>query len=246
MHTRWFALRTRRPAPFFLRNPEVMVMVENHLSAEGTKDKVTATANGHGVRAVGDGENRPASGKPSPIGNGSNRGPAAQTPNAAAARGPDGRYAEGNPGGPGNPFTRQVAALRQAAVAAITPDDVRAIVAKMAELALAGDVQAAKLVLAYALGKPAAAADPDRLDVQEWNHFKEAAPMLSEMESLLTPNPRVLLESVRWGRQARTWDFADGVAAALGAPKPPSTSFRSRSGRVVKKRERCDAIKQPS
>ena len=43
----------------------------------------------------------------------------------------------GNPGGPGNPFARQLAALRQAAMAAITPDDVRAIIAKMAELALA-------------------------------------------------------------------------------------------------------------
>ena len=55
----------------------------------------------------------------------------------------------------------------------------------MAELALAGDVQAAKLVLAYAVGKPAAAPDPDRLDVEEWHYFKTTAPMMSEAENLL-------------------------------------------------------------
>ena len=95
-----------------------------------------------------------------------------------------------------------MAALRQAALAAITPDQVRAILAKMAELALTGDVQAAKLVLAYAIGRPAAAENPDRLDVDEWSHFKEAAPMLGEAGSLLTPEPAVLLDSVPPGRQA--------------------------------------------
>jgi hypothetical protein len=139
-----------------------------------------------------------------------------------AARDPDGRFAKGNPGGPGNPFARQVAELRQAALAAVTPETVHAILAKMAERALAGDVQAAKLVLAYAVGRPGAAADPDRLDVQEWNHFKETAPMLNEAESLLTPEPRVLLPGIRWGRQAKTWEFADALGATLRAPGPVS------------------------
>jgi hypothetical protein len=109
---------------------------------------------------------------PSPIGSNGHNGEAAQpaTPGdrgasaattppgaSAAGRGTDGRFAKGNAGGTGNPFARQVAALRQAALAAITPDTIRAIFAKMADLALAGDVPAAKLVLAYAVGKPAAA-----------------------------------------------------------------------------------------
>jgi hypothetical protein len=231
-------------------------MVENRLSAVAGEDTITAAADGQGDHAIQPGENHWASGEPSPSPIGANGGnapsssragaatgakePAAQTPATAAARGLDGRFAKGNPGGPGNPFARQVAALRQVAVAAITPDDVRAILAKMAELALAGDVQAAKLVLAYAIGKPAATADPDRLDVQEWNHFKEAAPMLSEVESLLTPSPGVLLESARWGRQARTWEFADGLTAALRAPVPALPPLR---GRAVKQRESCGAIK---
>jgi hypothetical protein len=119
-------------------------------------------------------------------------------------------------------------------VAAITPEDVRGILAKMAELALGGDVQAAKLVLAYAIGQPAAAADPDRLDAQEWKHFKEAAPMLSEVESLLTPEPSVLLPGVRWGRQAKTWEFADGLTAALRALGPVSPPSAGRAGRSSK------------
>ena len=107
----------------------------------------------------------------------------------------------------------------------------------MAELALAGDVQAAKLVLAYAIGRPAAAADPDRLDVEEWNRFKEAAPMLGEANSLLTPDPAVLLDSVRRGRQALTRDYADTVAAALQAPEQSLPSLQGRAGRRSKDRD---------
>jgi hypothetical protein len=131
--------------------------------------------------------------------------------------------------------------LRQAAVAAITAEDVRAILAKMAELALAGDVQAAKLVLAYAIGRPAAAANPDRLDVQEWKHFKETAPMINEAESLLTPEPRVLLPGIRWGRQAKTWEFADGLTAVLQAPGQELPSVVGRAGRVTKDRDKRHA-----
>jgi len=48
------------------------------------------------------------------------------------------------------------------------PDDLRAILAQMVEAAKQGDVAAARLVLAYGVGKPAPAVDPDTLDVQEW------------------------------------------------------------------------------
>jgi hypothetical protein len=226
-------------------------MVENRLSAVGAQDKLAApAANGQGARAVLWGENHASSAQASPSANGANGGegppsssaapvagaeePAADAPATAAGRGPGGRFAKGNPGGTGNPFARQVAALRQAALAAITPDQVRAILAKMAELALAGDVQAAKLVLAYAIGRPAAAPDPDRLDVEEWNHFKEAAPMLGEAGSLLTPDPAVLLDSVRRGRQATTRDYADILAAALLAPEQPLPSLLGHAGRSPK------------
>jgi hypothetical protein len=139
-----------------------------------------------------------------------------------------------------------VAALRQAAVAAITPDAVQAILAKMAVLALGGDVQAAKLLLSYAIGKPGEAADRDRLDVQEWKQFKETTSMLNEAESLLTPEPRVLLPGIRWGRQAKTWEFADVLGATLRAPGPASAPPAGRSSRGPKVKRPSDAAQRES
>jgi hypothetical protein len=232
-------------------------MMENRLLAVGVEDKTMGpTMNGQGgACAILSTEKDASNGKASPSANGANgdktplpssvrpvigvQEPSAEAPAGAAGRGPDGRFAKGNPDGSGNPFARQVAALRQAALAAITPDDVRGIFAKMAELALAGDVQAAKLVLAYAIGRPAAAPDPDRLDVQEWNHFKEAAPMLSEAVDLLTPDPAVLLDSVRRCRQARTWDYAKILTAALRTPEqPPSLLDRAAPGPTTRRQRR--------
>jgi hypothetical protein len=78
-----------------------------------------------------------------------------------------GRFTAGNRGGPGNPFARQTAVLRQALVNAVSEKDIADIAAVLLEKARQGDVAASRLVFAYALGKPAAAADPDTLDQQE-------------------------------------------------------------------------------
>src|SRR4051812_22089587 len=92
-----------------------------------------------------------------------------------------GRFAAGNPGGPGNPFARQVAALRQAFLNEVTPEDLAAIARTLIELAKAGDKAALKLLLSYTLGKPGPAVDPDRLDADEWQKQKETAPMMQEL-----------------------------------------------------------------
>ena len=92
-----------------------------------------------------------------------------------------GRFCKGNPGGPGNPFARQVAELRQAFVDRADPARVAALVDKLWDMALAGDTAAAKLVLAYTLGRPAAAVNPDELDAQEVELFRrENVPDLEE------------------------------------------------------------------
>lgn len=49
----------------------------------------------------------------------------------------------------------------------MTEQDLEDIVGKLVELACDGDVAATRLVLAYTLGKPADAVDPDRVDVDE-------------------------------------------------------------------------------
>jgi hypothetical protein len=79
----------------------------------------------------------------SPSPNGSNGG-----------RGSSGRFAAGNKGGPGNPHARRVAELRAALLEAVTPADMKAIVAKLVRKAKAGDIRAAREIIERTLGKP--------------------------------------------------------------------------------------------
>ncbi len=78
-----------------------------------------------------------------------------------------GRFAPGNKGGPGNPYTRRCAALRQAMLEEVTPGDLKAILRALIDTARLGDLAAARLVLAYAIGKPDKAVDPDTVDLHE-------------------------------------------------------------------------------
>ena len=75
----------------------------------------------------------------------------APSPNGRDGRG---RFAAGWKGGPGNPHAAQVARLRAEMLNAVTPDDMRAIVSRLVELAKGGDVRAIKEVLDRTLGRP--------------------------------------------------------------------------------------------
>src|SRR5205809_2548285 len=108
--------------------------------------------------------------------------PAAQTPTNGHE--PNGRFARGNPGGPGNPFARQVAALRKVIINRLTEEDLLAITEALLAKAKEGSVGAAKLLLAYGIGKPASAPDPDRLDGQELKHFKDQVETVNEVHEL--------------------------------------------------------------
>src|SRR5207253_7094366 len=107
---------------------------------------------------------------------------AAQTPtNGHDAKG---HWAKGNPGGPGNPYARQVAALRKVILNRLTEEDLLAITEALLARAKEGSVGAAKLLLSYALGKPASSPDPDRLDGQELAHFKDQVETVNEVHEL--------------------------------------------------------------
>jgi hypothetical protein len=93
-------------------------------------------------------------------------------PSRTSGRAANGRFGKGNPGGPGNPFARQVAAFRQEFMAATTTQDIAAIARAMIDKAKEGDCAAARIVLQYTLGKPAATVDPDRLDEMEWEQWQ--------------------------------------------------------------------------
>ncbi len=104
--------------------------------------------------------------------------------NTKKGRDSKGRFAEGNPGGPGNPYTRQTALLRQVVLDELNEVEVRIIVQRLKAVALAGDVQAIKLVLAYAIGKPESAVNPDEVDRLEWELRQRLSVPQGEVERL--------------------------------------------------------------
>ena len=63
-------------------------------------------------------------------------------------------------------------------------EDLLAITEALLAKAKQGSVGAAKLLLAYGIGKPASAPDPDRLDGQELKHFKEQVEAVNEVHEL--------------------------------------------------------------
>jgi hypothetical protein len=103
-----------------------------------------------------------------------------------------GRFTKGNSGGPGRPangFARQVAALRRAALAVLTESEVRVVVEALLKKARGGDVASARIVLAYAVGRPAAPADPDALDFDELRLYEKAIEAMLPLPSMVNALP---------------------------------------------------------
>src|SRR5438445_5425927 len=115
---------------------------------------------------------------------------AAQTPTNGHEA--NGRWAKGNKGGPGNPFARQVAALRKVIINRLTEEDLLAITEALLAKAKEGNVGAAKLLLAYGIGKPASAPDPDHLDGQELEHFKDKVQAVREVHDVAAETERAV------------------------------------------------------
>src|SRR5205807_2395576 len=108
-------------------------------------------------------------------------GPDAKPQAPDGGRDSHGRFGKGNRGGPGNPFARQVGALRSALLSALTPQDIAAAAQELLRQAKEGNVAAARLLLSYALGKPAAAVDPDTLDLHEFGLYRAQPDPRAEM-----------------------------------------------------------------
>jgi hypothetical protein len=84
------------------------------------------------------------------------------------------QFLPGNKCGRGNPHDRRLAANRTAFLETVDPDQVRQLAALLLAKALAGDVDAARLVLADAVGRPTAAVDPDGADRDDWQRLQGA------------------------------------------------------------------------
>ena len=78
-----------------------------------------------------------------------------------------GRFSAGNSAARGNPHARKVAELRSALLAAVSTDDLAAVVRSLVDAAKSGDVQAAKVVFDRVLGPSVALDVMERLDALE-------------------------------------------------------------------------------
>jgi len=121
-----------------------------------------------------------------------------------------GRFVRGNQAACGNAFARQVAERRKAILAAVSAEDIGRVAKKLCEMAVGGDVPAAKVLLTFVCGKPQPAPDVDRLDLDELALALEAPdvettcrrgqvdPALAVREVLrgLVSTPQALLEAL--------------------------------------------------
>ena len=133
---------------------------------------------------------------------------ATATPNAApnATPKPDheanGKFAPGNRGGPGNPYARRVSELRHIILDCLGEEELSDIIHAMIAQAKKGDVAAARLLLQYSLGKPAAAVEPDRMHIDEFQILKDSAIPSAEWLSMLmnTTSAKVatLVSDILW------------------------------------------------
>ena len=96
-------------------------------------------------------------------------------------RGSDGRFSAGNRGGPGSGRGRRIREYREAIRAAASAEDVAAVVAKLVELARAGDVAASREVLDRVLGRPGQAVDPVGLSLPQIKCSADASAAASEI-----------------------------------------------------------------
>jgi hypothetical protein len=100
-----------------------------------------------------------------------------------------GRFTKGNKASRGNAFSRRTAALRAIALDAVTEEDVRAVMRKLIEQAKTGDAAAAKLLLAYVIGRPTEAVNPDRVDLEEFRMLEECPTPAKVIRLLLDSLP---------------------------------------------------------
>ena len=118
----------------------------------------------------------------------------------------NGRFLPGNKAGRGNPHYRRLAANRTAFLEAVGPEQVKALAIRLCEQALAGDMDAARLVLAYGIGRPLPPVDPDAADVDEWR-LREAWPhfadMLTEVGKHVRPHGEALASIKRMEEESK-------------------------------------------
>jgi hypothetical protein len=161
-------------------------------------------------------------------------GPAARrdepspSPNGDNGRDRRGRFAKGNRGGPGNPFARRIAAFRRALCEVVSEDDLHDLGRRLLDLAKGGNLVAARLLLAYTVGRPTDAVDPDTLDLNKWMLYQKGPARPDEVAAILDRMPlemtcelvRLLLPCVGTTLGQELLEHLNGTAKASARPSP--------------------------
>lgn len=142
-------------------------------------------------------------------------------------RGPNGQFIKGNCGGPGNPHARHCARMLDLFRTAINDEDMVRLFRVLFNKAVKGDLSAAKIVLAYKIGKPRPCPDPDSNDRDEWDHYQHDAIEPQEMKLVLSSLPtRVGNDIARTAlgivTQARQESLASQLVEILPAAHKPT------------------------
>jgi hypothetical protein len=130
-----------------------------------------------------------------------------------------GRFTPNNAGGPGNPFARRVAGLRKVLLEAVSDEDLRVVAEQLVVKAKMGDLAATKLLFQYVLGRAAATVDPDTVDVEEVELYKQA-PAHAEVTDILRGRvgAGMAAEMLRLAVPRAGAGFAETVREALEDP----------------------------
>jgi hypothetical protein len=78
-----------------------------------------------------------------------------------------------------------LAEFRKAAVEVVGVEGVRQLMADLYQRALGGDVNAARVVLLYTVGKPQKCVDPDGVDLDEWCRLNATPTAAQVLRALL-------------------------------------------------------------
>ena len=120
-----------------------------------------------------------------------------------STRGADGRFLPGHKeGGPGNPHAKAVSTLRAALLAAVTQDDVEAVVKKLVDQAKDGNIVAARELLDRLFGK---SNQPHQVAVEETKKSPDKMTDLELAAALAESGqnvPRILAAKIQRIREA--------------------------------------------
>jgi hypothetical protein len=178
---------------------------------------------------------------------------------AAASKAPpkdrntQGQFVRGNPGGPGNPHARSCARMLEVFRNAVSEEDMLRIVNKMIEKAANGDACAAKLIVAYCIGKPLPGHHPDSIDRDEWDHYQKDAMNDKEMKLVMSALPTsvgndIARVSLPIMTAARTHDLAMQLREGCPVPETPApteTASGDANEEILhseSQRDECDGV----